>query len=206
MFVHIVNVFLASSHPVSKKAIKQQQIIDAAIQLLAEYGVGVPTAKIAAHAGASNGTLFNYFPTKQVLLDTVYLAIKAEVATFVIRDTTQNNEDARALFAHHWKQYIVWATTNPLKLKVSSLLKSSTLISEQATATVDETFSFIKAELAQAQATNLVKDMSTDLLCEIALAQMLAVIQHLYQHKLKDQEQDLLIKQSFDVYWDGITV
>lgn len=190
----------------SKKAIKQQQIIDAAIQLLAEYGVGVPTAKIAARAGASNGTLFNYFPTKQVLLDEVYLAIKAEVARFVIGDTTQDYEDTQTLFAHHWKQYIVWATTNPMKLQVSSLLKSSTLISEQATATVDETFSFIKTELAQAQAKNVVKDMSTDLLCEIALAQMLAVIQHLYQHKPTDQELDLLIQQSFDIYWDGITV
>lgn len=195
-----------SQQPVSKKAIKQRQIVDAAIQLLAEHGVGVPTAKIAAHAGASNGTLFNYFPTKQILLDTVYLTIKAEVATFVIGDSTQEYEDCRALFAHHWTQYIVWATANPLKLQVVSLLKSSTLISEQATATVDETFSFIKSELAQAQSANFVKAMSTDLLCEIAIAQMLAVIQHLYQHKPSEHEQSQLIQQSFDVYWDGIKV
>ena len=49
--------------------IKNEKILEAAIKLLAEQGAGVPTAKIAQEAAVSNGTLFNYYPTKQALLD-----------------------------------------------------------------------------------------------------------------------------------------
>jgi hypothetical protein len=71
-------------------------------------------------------------------------------------------------------------------------------------ATVDETFSFIKTEIAQAQKQHIIKTMSPDLLCEIAIAQMSAVIQHTFQNNVPEQDQANLIQQSFEIYWDGI--
>jgi len=63
---------------------KQQLLIRTAIQLISEEGVGVATAKIARTAGVSNGTLFNYFATKQILFETVYLHINKEMAQEIL--------------------------------------------------------------------------------------------------------------------------
>ena len=42
---------------------------DAAAQVVAEYGVSAPTAKISKVAGVAEGTLFTYFATKDELLN-----------------------------------------------------------------------------------------------------------------------------------------
>ena len=52
---------------------KRSAIIAAAVTLIDREGVGISTARVAAEAGVSNGTLFNYFPTKQALIDSVYV-------------------------------------------------------------------------------------------------------------------------------------
>lgn len=185
-------------------SIKQKQIINAAIRLLGEQGVGVATAKIANLAGTSNGTLFNYFATKQILLDAVYLNIKKQVAKQLMGDISPESTDIKALFSHIWERYIEWAIANPLKQQVANLLKSSLIISHQTTTEIDETFRFITVKLEYAQAEKRIKVMPTGLLCEIAIAQMLATIHHANQHGLDQQQLKQLIRQSFDIYWDGI--
>lgn len=190
----------------SASSIKKKQIVNAAIRLLGEQGVGVATAKIAKVAGISNGTLFNYFATKQILLDAVYLDIKKQVAKQVINDISPESADIKALFSHVWEQYIAWAIANPLKQQVTSLLKSSLVISQQATTEIDEIFNFITVKLEQAQAEKHIKIMPTELLCEIAISQMLATIHHANQHNLGQPQLKQLIQQSFEIYWDGIKI
>ena len=59
---------------------KPDHILQTALELFAAEGLAVPTAKIAKKAGVANGTLFNHFPTKQDLIDALYLNNKKEVA------------------------------------------------------------------------------------------------------------------------------
>ena len=51
---------------------RKSQIITAATSLFLNEGVGVSTASIAKAAEVSNGTLFNTFATRQILIDTIY--------------------------------------------------------------------------------------------------------------------------------------
>ena len=46
--------------------------------------------------------------------------------------------------------------------------------------------------------------MPTEFLCEIAVAQILATIQHARINNLTQQQLSQLIQQSFEVYWEGI--
>ena len=62
---------------------KPETILAAALSLFRSEGVNVSTARIAKQAGVSNGTLFNYFPTKQALIDALYVSIKTELAAAV---------------------------------------------------------------------------------------------------------------------------
>lgn len=50
----------------------RELLLAAARDLFAKQGVDVPMADIAKHAGVSNGTLYNRFPTRQDLIDAVF--------------------------------------------------------------------------------------------------------------------------------------
>lgn len=51
---------------------RERQIVQKAIQLFAERGVGTSTHEIARELGITQPLLYNYFPTKEALLDRVY--------------------------------------------------------------------------------------------------------------------------------------
>lgn len=184
--------------------IKNDKILEAAINLLAEHGTAIATAKIAQAAGVSNGTLFNYYPTKQALLDGVYLSIKKEVSSQVINPNARSIVDINELVLYLWQQYILWAMANPLKQQVVNLLRSSQVISDQVRVSVDEIFSLINIKLEEAQNKHIIRDMPTQFLCDIAAAQMQVTIQHARVNQFTPLQLSQLIQQSFEVYWNGI--
>src|SRR5262245_13049996 len=49
------------------------RLVTAAREMFAEHGVDVAMADIARHAGVSNGTLYNRFPTRQDLIEAVFV-------------------------------------------------------------------------------------------------------------------------------------
>jgi AcrR family transcriptional regulator len=49
------------------------RIVAAARDMFAEHGIDVAMAEIARHAGVSNGTLYNRFPTRQDLIEAVFI-------------------------------------------------------------------------------------------------------------------------------------
>jgi AcrR family transcriptional regulator len=49
------------------------RLLAAARELFAAHGVDVPMADIARHAGVSNGTLYNRFPSREDLVEAVFL-------------------------------------------------------------------------------------------------------------------------------------
>jgi AcrR family transcriptional regulator len=62
----------ASGGPRLAKEEREQQIVLKAIQLFAERGFTVSTHEIARELGITQPLLYNYFPTKEALVDRVY--------------------------------------------------------------------------------------------------------------------------------------
>ena len=53
-----------------QKEVRKSQIIQAALGLFLEHGYyGTKTSQISRRAGISEGLLFHYFPTKEILLE-----------------------------------------------------------------------------------------------------------------------------------------
>ncbi len=182
---------------------RKVQIIDAAIRLFAAEGLAVPTAKIARESGSSNGTLFNYFPSKQVLIDAVYLSIKEEIAAHVLHkvDPSIGIED---LLRHVWETYTRWAMNRPLRQRVGILLKMSNMISEEAAKSSDEIFSLLKFKLKAATKSGLIKKVASSFLNDITGAHLLATISFAETKALSGKKLDQHIANSFAIFWDGI--
>src|SRR5258708_29384286 len=59
--------------PLRSDALRNRdRLLAAARELFAERGVDVAMADIARHAGVSNGTLYNRFPTREDLIEAVF--------------------------------------------------------------------------------------------------------------------------------------
>lgn len=110
---------------------RRQAIIDAAIALIAREGLGAATAAIAKEAGVANGSLFTYFPTKNDLLNQLYLEIKSELIA-TVDEGFADAGDERAQMLHMWTRWTGWGARNPQKRRVLAQLSASDLVPEEA--------------------------------------------------------------------------
>lgn len=107
-------------------------ILESAIDLVAEEGINVSTSRVARAAGVSNGTLFNYFPTKQALLDAMYAHIKRGLAVAVgdLDDDEPLVDRARTV----WRRWLAWADASPGHWRVGRLLAGADLVTPSVAA------------------------------------------------------------------------
>ncbi|MES2677343.1 MAG: TetR/AcrR family transcriptional regulator [Pseudomonadota bacterium] len=182
---------------------KDKKIIVATIKLFATEGVSVATAKIAEEAGVSNGSLFNYFASKQILIDEVYLQIKTEIADSILSDVAEVKTLQKFLFSL-WSSYILWAIANPVKYKVVHLLKASQVISPDATNRTEEIFKVANQKIGQGIADGQIVNIPLDYYCDLVSSQLMAAISYLKSQNLRGKALKEHISNSFEIYWNGI--
>src|SRR5215475_6020168 len=94
---------------------KYRAILDAAISVFAEQGFwDTPTSLISKTAGVADGTLFNYFKTKDDLIHEVYLELKRELSGYLL-DGLGNYDTLHDKMRHIWNHYVEWGVQNPDK-------------------------------------------------------------------------------------------
>jgi AcrR family transcriptional regulator len=93
---------------------KRAAILDAATGAIASFGIGAATANIAKDAGVADGTLFIYFPTKDDLLNQLFLHLKADLRE-AVKVGYPTDGSVRDQFRHFWNQYIEWGVRFPEK-------------------------------------------------------------------------------------------
>jgi AcrR family transcriptional regulator len=136
---------------------KRNAILTAATQVVAEQGIGAPTATIAKVAGVAEGTLFTYFVTKDELLNRLYLELKSELSEAMLPPASESS-DARERLRLGWQQYVRWGVSYPKKRKVLAQLGVSDRITEQSKAAGMRAFTEINAMLQESIASGALRD------------------------------------------------
>lgn len=108
--------------PRKKSEERRRALLDAAAALISEQGGAVPTAAIAARAGISEGSLFNYFPSKAELLNGLYLELKRDLAAQVSAGDSGSLRD-RAWGI--WSRWAGWGAASPEKRRALGVLETS---------------------------------------------------------------------------------
>lgn len=155
---------------------RKKQISDAATELFLSEGVGVTTARIAAAAGVSNGTLFNVFPTKQALIDHIYTTSKAEM--FAAMSAAIATPMDRAGLHRNWRNYLAWARQSGSARQVMHLLHESGLASDTAKADIEAAGGPILAWFAEAHEAGRIRGPSVAYCATLALYQLDLVLNH----------------------------
>jgi AcrR family transcriptional regulator len=105
-------------------------IVEAAITVIAEYGVAAPTSLTASTAGVAQGSIFKYFETKADLLNAAYLRLKAEIDTATLGGLPDTADTDRQLH-HMWNCWMRWGVTHPQRRLALSRLASSDQITKE---------------------------------------------------------------------------
>jgi AcrR family transcriptional regulator len=108
---------------------RRNAILAAAVDIVAEQGLGAPTAAIAKRAGVSHGSVFTYFETKTALLNVLYLELTIGLTDSVMA-AVSTGEDKRARFEQLWMAWTSWGATNRSKRRVQELLETSDEVTE----------------------------------------------------------------------------
>jgi AcrR family transcriptional regulator len=101
----------------SKSDDKRNAILSAATEVFAERGLSAATSAISSAAGVAEGTLFNYFKTKDDLVNALYRAIKLELADAMMSDFPRR-AGIRNRLQHVWNRYLTWGIKNPKQQRV----------------------------------------------------------------------------------------
>lgn len=141
---------------------KRNAIITAAVAEFAARGVwSTPTSAISKSAGIAEGTLFNYFATKEVLINEVYCELKLEMAE-VIMHAYPRSAEPRSRFQYFWNAYVNWGAKNPDKINVMGQLRNSEQITEESRTAGSAPFSELSELLNHSIRDKLIRNYPVD--------------------------------------------
>lgn len=169
---------------------RQKQIIEAAISLFLQRGVGVSTASIAKAAGVSNGTLFNAFGTKQDLIDAIYLQGKSGL--YQALASAPGKAFDRLTFHQMWQGYLNWARDDPNQRQITHLLSESGLASEAAKVQAEKFSATLAKWFNQAFSDGMIRGPTVEFVGQLILLQLDLVITHNLNSKDEAQAFDML--------------
>ncbi len=178
---------------------KKSAIFEAALRLFVEHGFhGTATSLIAKEAGVANGTLFNYFPTKDELVLGLYAAIKQELTEYV-RIHTGNAEDIRDFMRSQFLTSLFWALDNPLKFHFIQQFHTSPY-SSMPNASVDAEQTAYHTKIIRAGIKQkMLRNLPVDFIISLVNSHTFGVFQYLQSKKLSKAEQHKLIETSYEL-------
>jgi AcrR family transcriptional regulator len=106
---------------------KREQIIVSAMQLLVENGEqSTPMSAIAREANVGMGTIYNYFPTKDDLINEIYLYIKISEVRAISKPC--ESDSIRHCFEQFYSLLLTYLVDNPLHFRFMDQFQSAPVI------------------------------------------------------------------------------
>lgn len=179
---------------------KRNAILNSALQVFTEQGLGAATAKIAKGAGVAEGTLFNYFSTKDELLNQLYLEIKAELRDVMLPGFPKD-ESIKSRIRHTWHTYVDWGVAHPHKRRVMALLSMSDRITELSKSISIVAFADINATMKQSIDTGVFREQPPAFVAAI----MRTLAETTMDFMSNEPEQAERYREAgFEAYWNAI--
>ena len=113
---------------------KKQRILDATMELIAENGLhATPMSQISKRSRVSAGSIYHYFPSKDAIINHLYLDLKKEMADEVFRGY-DIKAPCKERFFLMWQNSLNYLLSKPMQLSFIGQCSISPLISEEVKA------------------------------------------------------------------------
>lgn len=179
---------------------KRAAILEAATDLIADQGLGAPTALIAKRAGVAHGSLFNYFPTKAELFNAVYLQLKGDLEDAVFAGLPAS-ADTRQQLHHLWTRWTQWGVSNPSRRRALAQLDVSDLITEASHKTAFERAALGIEIVRRASAAGALRDQPVKFVGSLVSALAGATMDFMVR---EPEHAEAYCAASFDSLWNAL--
>lgn len=179
---------------------KKEMILHAALELLAERGVhATPMTEIAKVAHTGMGTIYNYYPNKEVLINSIYVYIKKEEAKAF--EKVDINLPIKKQFSQFYKTIILYFIDNPLHFKFMEQLQASPIITAESKKIGAEAMRSILHLMEKGQADGIIKDIPMKEILQFTSGSFFSYLDWYFSEQSVDKN---AIAHQIKMVWDGI--
>ncbi|MGE5457477.1 MAG: TetR/AcrR family transcriptional regulator [Methanococcaceae archaeon] len=182
---------------------KRTAIIEAALKLFTERGFqGTSTAQISKEAGVATGTLFNYFPTKEYLINSLYFEVKGDLSHAMGKDI-----EAESTFQDKlrkiWVNLIRWGVDNQEEFLFVGQFCSSPYITKFTREEVMKEYIFLHKLVDEGIKKGEIRDFSTELTIAMFYQGSRAVV-NLILDSDSSLDENKVLEDGFQIIWRGL--
>jgi AcrR family transcriptional regulator len=182
---------------------KRTAIMEAALKLFTERGFhGTSTAQISKEAGVATGTLFNYFPTKEDLINSLYIEVKGQLSQNMGKEI-----EAQSTFQDNlrkmWSNLIKWGVDNQEEFLFVGQFCSSPYITKFTREEVMKEYVFLHDLVNEGIKTGAIRDFSAELTITMFYQASRAVV-NLILDSDSSQDKNKFIEDGFQIIWKGL--
>lgn len=182
---------------------KREKLMSTALRLFAAQGVqNTPTAQIAREAGTAAGTLFLYFPTKQDLVHALVFKIGQESAEY-IRPRMEPSLPAEESFYAIWNGLVSWFLANLEAYAYVQQVREARIVSEDVAQATGQFLEYFPAAYHKGLQSGTIKPYPLELVGEVFYCDIVAVM-NILRRQPERERRDEMIRNGFDIFWDGI--
>lgn len=182
---------------------KKTAIMGAALKLFTERGFhGTSTAEISKEAGVATGTLFNYFPTKEDLINSLYFEVKGQLSQSMGKEI-EVQSTFQEKFRKIWSNLIKWGVDNQEEFLFVGQFCSSPYITKFTREEVMKEYVFLHDLVNEGIKTGAIRDFSSELVIAMFYYASRTVV-NLILDSDSSQDKNKFIEDGFQIIWNGL--
>ncbi|MEM6343379.1 MAG: TetR/AcrR family transcriptional regulator [Bacteroidota bacterium] len=179
---------------------KKDAIINAALELLVKKGVhNTPMSEIAKAAGTGMGTIYNYFPNKELLINEIYRGIREKEESLF--QAVKTDGPIKTQFENYLRVLISFFVANPLYFQFMEQLQASPIITEENKARGGNAVEMVVLLLKKGQEQRIIKAIAIE---ELIMFIGGAVSAYLRWYISKAKNNNASMSTQIQMVWDAI--
>lgn len=181
---------------------KQQRILDATMALVAENGLhATPMSQISKRSQVSAGAIYHYFPSKESIINQLYLSLKQDILAALFRGY-DIQAPYQGRFLGLWHNALDHFIAHPMQLSVIEQCAHSTLITPEVKAETNRYLAPLIGFLTEGVESGQLKPMEISLLMALIESSINAVAKLKLSGALDitDQQRHMAAQ----VCWEGV--
>lgn len=179
---------------------KKEAILSSALKLLTEKGVhNTPMSAIAKAAGTGMGTIYNYFPNKESLINEIYTNIKEEEKSVFLDFNLE--KPIKTQFENYLTSIIGFFINNPNYFKFMEQLQASPIITKESRDLGSKSVAPVFQLLAKGQQERIIKSIEID---EILMFIGGTILSYLRWYFNQPEAAPVSLNNQIQMVWDAV--
>jgi len=181
---------------------KKQRILDATMELIAENGLhATPMSQISKRSQVSAGAIYNYFSSKEALINNLYLNVKKEIFDLAFRGYDIHNP-YKERFLLIWRNIFNYLILKPMQLSFFEQCSTSPLISKEAREVGNKYLAPLAGFVTEGIESGYLKKMNIQLILSLIFGTVVSIAKlHLSGRlEITDEQREIAALSC----WDGL--